>query len=139
MEHFLIALTRILHDGHVLHGLMLKSPFPKEQSPFSEESSFKNGMFQKKIMVVLFFETSIVMFHDVSKKKKRVFHAGPCSSITCSIAGALSREIFWVMGCNGTSSRAAVLLARNSKSSIVEAPGKKSRPQKEIRSEIRDG
>jgi hypothetical protein len=39
------------------------------------------------------------------------------------LKGALSREIFWVMGCNGTSSRAAVLLARNSKSSIVEAPG----------------
>ena len=80
-------------------------------------------------MVVLFFETSIVMFHDVSKKK-RVFHAGPCSSMTCSIAGALSREIFWVMGCNGTSSRAAVLLARNSKSSIVEAPGKKNDDRK---------
>ena len=57
--------------------LMLKSPFPKEQSPFSEESSFKMGCFKQIIMVVPFFESSIVMFHDVSKKNS-VFHAGPC-------------------------------------------------------------
>ena len=107
--------------------------FPKEQSPFSEESSFKMGCFKQIIMVVPFFETSIVMFHDVSKKKQ----CFPCRSMQTSHVpsknstaffgegqkGALSREIFWVMGCNGTSRRAAVLLARNSKSSIVEAPG----------------
>ena len=63
-------------------------------------------------------------------------HAAP--SHVPSLGRALSREIFWVMDCNGTSRRAAVLLARNSKSSIVEAPGKKKADHVlEIRSEIR--
>ena len=47
---------------------------------------------------------------------------GPCYLFVAA-AEVLMRLILEAMGCKGTIIRAAVLLARSSKSSMVEAPG----------------
>ena len=83
VEHLLIALTCIFHDFHVLHGWCWNHLFPKNSHLFRKNHHSKMGCFKQLIMVVLFFETIIVMFHDVSKKT--VFSMQVHANITFSI------------------------------------------------------